>query len=291
MRTYVLQDADGQTLRHALDLGRPGLPGRRPRARLAEGNRPGQLPRRDRRRGHERLLGPVPHRGHHPGHRVGPRPGRRPAGRPRARSGWPDPGQPVRPRRQGRGHRLEMVRAYEPPARSASAFGKASADNRAALVGYLPAGFPTVAGAIEAARAMGEAGADLIEIGLPYSDPLMDGPVIAEAVHRALAGGIRVADVLATVEAVAAAGHPRPGHDLLEPGRPVRRARLRPRPGPGGRLGADHTRPHARGGRLLAGGLRRLRSGPGVPGRAELHRRTHRHRSPGPAAGSSTPPR
>jgi len=88
------------------------------------------------------------------------------------------------------------------------AFGKANADNRAALVGYLPAGFPTADGAIEAARAMAEAGADVIEVGLPYSDPLMDGPVIAEAVHRALAAGTRVADVLRTVEAVAATGTP-----------------------------------------------------------------------------------
>jgi tryptophan synthase alpha chain len=85
-------------------------------------------------------------------------------------------------------------------------FGKAGADNRAALVGYLPAGFPTVAGAIDAAKAMAAAGADIIEIGLPYSDPLMDGPVIAEAVHRALTSGTRVADVLRTVEAVAATG-------------------------------------------------------------------------------------
>ena len=43
---------------------------------------------------------------------------------------------------------------------------------------------------------MAEAGADVVEIGLPYSDPLMDGPVIQEAVHRALAGGTHVADVL-----------------------------------------------------------------------------------------------
>jgi len=89
-----------------------------------------------------------------------------------------------------------------------AAFGRAAAENRAALVGYLPAGFPTVAGAIDAARVMAQAGADVIEVGLPYSDPLMDGPVIAEAVHRALAGGTRVADVLRTVEAVAAAGVP-----------------------------------------------------------------------------------
>src|SRR6266700_3290711 len=88
------------------------------------------------------------------------------------------------------------------------AFGKASAGNRAALVGYLPAGFPTVRGAIGAARAMAQAGADVIEVGLPYSDPLMDGPVIAEAVHRALAAGTRVADTLRTVEAIAAAGVP-----------------------------------------------------------------------------------
>jgi tryptophan synthase alpha chain len=63
-----------------------------------------------------------------------------------------------------------------------TAFGKAAADGRAALVGYLPAGFPSVDGAIEAARVMAAAGADVIEVGLPYSDPLMDGPVIAEAV-------------------------------------------------------------------------------------------------------------
>jgi tryptophan synthase alpha chain len=87
-----------------------------------------------------------------------------------------------------------------------TAFGKAAADGRAALVGYLPAGFPSVDGAIEAATAMAAAGADVIEIGLPYSDPLMDGPVIAEAVQRALAAGTRVADVLRTVEAVAASG-------------------------------------------------------------------------------------
>jgi tryptophan synthase alpha chain len=88
------------------------------------------------------------------------------------------------------------------------AFDKAAAEGRAALVGYLPAGFPTVDGAIEAAVAMAESGADVLEIGLPYSDPLIDGPVIQEATQRALAGGTRVTDVLRTVEAVAAAGVP-----------------------------------------------------------------------------------
>jgi tryptophan synthase alpha chain len=87
-------------------------------------------------------------------------------------------------------------------------FGRASAQGRAAVIGYLPAGFPTVDAGIEAALAMARSGADIVEVGLPYSDPLMDGPVIQEAAHRALAGGVRVADVLRTVEAVAGAGVP-----------------------------------------------------------------------------------
>jgi len=89
-----------------------------------------------------------------------------------------------------------------------AAFEQAAAQGRAALVGYLPAGFPSVDGAIAAATAMARAGADIVEIGLPYSDPLMDGPVIQEAVHKALEGGVHVTDVLRTVEAVAATGVP-----------------------------------------------------------------------------------
>src|SRR5450432_284280 len=89
-----------------------------------------------------------------------------------------------------------------------AAFRQAAAENRAALIGYLPAGFPSVDGAIAAATAIARAGADVVEIGLPYTDPLMDGPVIQEAVHRALEGGVHVTDVLRTVEAVAATGVP-----------------------------------------------------------------------------------
>jgi tryptophan synthase alpha chain len=85
---------------------------------------------------------------------------------------------------------------------------KAFASGRPALVGYLPAGFPTVDLAIQAATAMANAGADVIEIGLPYSDPLMDGPVIADAVHQALTNGTKIKDVLRTVEAVAQTGTP-----------------------------------------------------------------------------------
>ena len=85
-------------------------------------------------------------------------------------------------------------------------FEAARAEGRAALVGYLPAGFPDVEGSIAAMRTMVENGCDLIEVGLPYSDPVMDGPTIQEAAQRALEGGVRTADVLRTVEAVAETG-------------------------------------------------------------------------------------
>jgi tryptophan synthase alpha chain len=89
-----------------------------------------------------------------------------------------------------------------------TAYDKAKADGRAALVGYLPAGFPTYEGSVRALKTMVDAGCDVIEIGLPYTDPMMDGPVIQDAVHQALVGGVRVADVFRTVEAVAATGVP-----------------------------------------------------------------------------------
>lgn len=91
---------------------------------------------------------------------------------------------------------------------TATALEKTRADGRAALVGYLPAGYPDVPGAIEALQVMVEHGCDVIEIGLPYSDPVMDGPTIQAAAHRALEGGVRTRDVLRTVEAVAATGTP-----------------------------------------------------------------------------------
>ena len=87
-----------------------------------------------------------------------------------------------------------------------TAFEKAAAENRAALVGYLPAGFPDKDTAIRAALAMAQSGADIIEVGLPYSDPLIDGPVIADAVYKALAAGTRIKDVFDTVEAISNAG-------------------------------------------------------------------------------------
>jgi len=87
-------------------------------------------------------------------------------------------------------------------------FARTRAENRAALVGYLPAGFPTVDASIRAIEAMCEAGVDLVEVGLPYSDPVMDGPTIQAAAEAALVNGVRVDDVFRVVEATAATGTP-----------------------------------------------------------------------------------
>ena len=57
-----------------------------------------------------------------------------------------------------------------------------------------------MAGSVDAFHAMVDAGVDLVEVGLPYSDPVMDGPVIQAAADRALANGVRTRDVLDVVE-------------------------------------------------------------------------------------------
>ncbi|MGF1646983.1 MAG: tryptophan synthase subunit alpha, partial [Kineosporiaceae bacterium] len=86
------------------------------------------------------------------------------------------------------------------------------AEGRAALVAYLPVGYPDVATSVEALRAAASAGADLLEIGVPYTDPVMDGPVIARAVDAALRGGVRVRDALTAAAAVTEAS---PGTGVL----------------------------------------------------------------------------
>src|SRR4051794_38827439 len=89
---------------------------------------------------------------------------------------------------------------------SGEVFARARSDDRAALVGYLPAGFPSYQGCIDAIAAMVDAGVDLVELGLPYSDPVIDGPTIQAAAGRALRAGTRTKDVLRTAEAVAGLG-------------------------------------------------------------------------------------
>ena len=88
----------------------------------------------------------------------------------------------------------------------AERIAKAKAEGRAALIAYVPVGYPDVEGSIAAMTTAVEAGADVIEIGVPYSDPGMDGPVIQQAVDVAVRAGVGMRDVLRAVEGVAAAG-------------------------------------------------------------------------------------
>ena len=84
------------------------------------------------------------------------------------------------------------------------------AEGRSALIGYYPVGYPDLPGSLDAFRAICEPGdgpgVDMVEIGMPYSDPMMDGPVIQRAGTSALARGVRTRDIFAAVETVAAAG-------------------------------------------------------------------------------------
>lgn len=70
------------------------------------------------------------------------------------------------------------------------------------LVGYLPAGFPDLPGSIDAALALLDHGVTAIELGVPYSDPVMDGPVIQEAANAALEGGFRLSQLFEAVAAI-----------------------------------------------------------------------------------------
>ena len=90
------------------------------------------------------------------------------------------------------------------------AFAAADADRRRALVAYLMAGYPDEATGLEAAGAALDAGADLLEIGVPFSDPVADGPVIAAAGHAAVAAGAGLDTVVRTVRALREGGHRQP---------------------------------------------------------------------------------
>ena len=82
------------------------------------------------------------------------------------------------------------------------------AEGRAALVAYLPVGFPTVAESVRAVHTLVDNGVDILELGLPYLDPVMDGETIQHAVTQALLAGARVRDLFPVVEAAASRGVP-----------------------------------------------------------------------------------
>jgi tryptophan synthase alpha chain len=88
--------------------------------------------------------------------------------------------------------------------RLAEAFAVAHARGRAALMPYVMGGFPTLAESLRIGQACVQAGADVIELGVPYSDPLADGPVIHAAATRALAAGASLAGVLEVARGLSA---------------------------------------------------------------------------------------
>ena len=83
---------------------------------------------------------------------------------------------------------------------------KVRSENRAALIAYIPAGFPSKSGCAKAVQALADAGVDAIEIGFPYSDPVMDGPVIQEAADISLKAGTNAADVFDALKVASSTG-------------------------------------------------------------------------------------
>ncbi|WP_431277344.1 tryptophan synthase subunit alpha [Leifsonia poae] len=88
--------------------------------------------------------------------------------------------------------------------RVADTIAQRNRDAAGAFIGYLPAGFPDLQTSIDAAVAIAENGVDIIELGLPYSDPVMDGTVIQAATQKALASGFRLRDGFTAVREITA---------------------------------------------------------------------------------------
>ncbi|WP_375490320.1 tryptophan synthase subunit alpha [uncultured Jatrophihabitans sp.] len=88
----------------------------------------------------------------------------------------------------------------------ADTIAAAHEQGRASLIGYLPVGYPSVELSIEAMRAMVANGVDIVEVGVPYSDPVMDGPTIQAAAEPAVQAGVGMRDALQATAAVAEAG-------------------------------------------------------------------------------------
>src|SRR5262249_29051445 len=191
----------------ALDLGRTRLRGRRSGARVAARARARRV-HMDRRR---RRAGGVPAartRGRHPAGARGAScpPARRPSGALRA-DGRDPARQSVGQGRQGRHQRAAGAGAGEGGAlmsRLATAFERMRGRGEPGLVAYVTAGDPTLDRTSEILPSLADNGADVIEVGVPFSDPLADGPVIQRASERALASGTTLKRTLAMVRATRA---------------------------------------------------------------------------------------
>ena len=92
----------------------------------------------------------------------------------------------------------------------ADAFLQAKAHRRTALMPYFTLGFPTCAASLEVVEAIAASGADLIELGVPFSDPLADGPTIQRSTQIALENGVTVKDCLEMVQTLRGRGVSQP---------------------------------------------------------------------------------
>ncbi|NOZ95108.1 MAG: tryptophan synthase subunit alpha, partial [Acidobacteria bacterium] len=113
--------------------------------------------------------------------------------------------QPLRTGGQGHGRGRPVAGRWSVK-RIARAFASAKKERRAAFVAYVTAGHPSLEGTVEIARALRRAGADILELGVPFSDPIADGPTNQRAAERSLAGGTTPRDVLETVSAIRSRG-------------------------------------------------------------------------------------
>jgi tryptophan synthase beta subunit len=183
---------DGPDPRGALDLGRPGLSRQRPRARVPARHRPRDVPHGLRRRGPGDLPARHAPGGDHPRARDRPRPAPcapagRLAGRHRVLLG-------ARRQGPGRGPRAGMTSAGVTSGTQAIAAAFAG-EGRAALMPYMMGGFPDMETSRRVAEAYADGGADLVELGFPFSDPLADGPVVHAAGTAALRAACDAAGV------------------------------------------------------------------------------------------------
>ena len=158
--------------------------------------------------------------------------------------------------------------------RIAARFAALKREGRGALIPFIEAWDPDAATSLALLRGMPAAGADLIEIGIPFTDPMADGPIVQAAGKRALKAGVKVAHVLDHGARVPPrrrrdADHP---DGLSQPGPVLRRRTLLRRCGRGRRRWPDHGRSAHRGGRHPGAARRRARHRHHPPGRAD-HRR------------------
>ncbi|MBF0391572.1 MAG: tryptophan synthase subunit alpha, partial [Alphaproteobacteria bacterium] len=133
---------------------------------------------------------------HHPGAGVLARHRPRRQDRGRAAQRPPDGHQLERTRRQGRQHRRPRPGRRAVSARLSARFAKLKAEGRAGLVTFVTAGDPDAATSFEILRGLPAAGADIIELGMPFTDPMADGPAIQLASQRALKGGATMSRTL-----------------------------------------------------------------------------------------------